>query len=668
MKTELSIAGEEGLGVREADAMVAQMCGRFAPTFDLGAFLGLSPDKRRNFVLDLCAKHGPGDAINANELTNQFQVEFLKLTLGDATVELALKNSTVDALLKELTSTQRECLSDALDEIKMDLAGEMTEAIGAALDRAKELAKQSKGNHDRARAASRELSQRKAEYVVVADSVTELQSKLSAENVTRDELIESIGNVEGRSKSLEAESLKMMNLDAAIATAQVNLRTTESVQVPTDDELAGLTDQINGLKAEREGVPVVELDELSKIESLAEAELEEAKNAVDEWDKANCDNRRKRDELEDRIRSIESGDWELAHELCEKLDEGLQHLTSKYPIHATDWNDLKVVIERNLRTSDLQNLQSTLDRLESESEAKPDLVALQDRVAELSKVFEKAHEELSIGSEHWVHRSNIDDRITRLESDYRLASGTKQSRDEQISERTQKIENLKSERIESERRHTDLLAEGAASTDELKEQLARLDTVIAALTQDIESKQKYQTLEEELTECIANAERAEVMHDTCKELQKAIKCVRELLMDELVAPLVSRIDEFLAIASPNCKVYYELLSDRDKPTFELGWIVDDVKKIPLPAMSGGEAATFGAGLAYALVTLSDSPLKLLMLEASELDSVRLGAVLDALFVVSPKLSNVFVATCHAPLVQDGSQWNVIDPSAATVAA
>jgi len=123
-----------------------------------------------------------------------------------------------------------------------------------------------------------------------------------------------------------------------------------------------------------------------------------------------------------------------------------------------------------------------------------------------------------------------------------------------------------------------------------------------------------------------------------------------------VAPLLDQVNEFLAIAAPGRTAYCELVDAKGKPIFELGWKTEDVR-VSLPALSGGEAAMFCAGLALALVKLADPPLKLLLLEAGPLDSGNLASLLRAIEATANDVQAVVATHIGFPEVNGG--WKVI---------
>ncbi len=238
----------------------------------------------------------------------------------------------------------------------------------------------------------------------------------------------------------------------------------------------------------------------------------------------------------------------------------------------------------------------------------------------------------------------------------------KQQHDNAIAALKLSIEGKQAGRVETERRLNDLLSAGGdIPIETLTQQQASVTQALNEVAQQIRAKQAWQVLEQQLAECTANAEAAQVLHDTAKAVCDAIRTLRESLMTELVAPLLDSINRFLAIAAPGRSAHCALENDRGKSCFELGWS-DGMARRPMVALSGGEQVIFGAGLAYALVRLANVNLRLLMLEVAEVDHEHFSALLDGLAAVSGDVGNCIIATCHeGEIAADG--WGVISLAA-----
>ena len=130
-----------------------------------------------------------------------------------------------------------------------------------------------------------------------------------------------------------------------------------------------------------------------------------------------------------------------------------------------------------------------------------------------------------------------------------------------------------------------------------------------------------------------------------KLAEKALATVREKLVGQATEPLMGVLMEFLAGAGRTEFPYLELENDRGKPIFELGWIRGD-ERIPLDALSAGEAAIFGAALSVA-IAMHSSGLRVLLAEADPLDEKNLLAFLAAVAPWADRLDACLIATAQA---------------------
>lgn len=198
--------------------------------------------------------------------------------------------------------------------------------------------------------------------------------------------------------------------------------------------------------------------------------------------------------------------------------------------------------------------------------------------------------------------------------------------------------------------------------ESLTDLTARRDAVQAAITEQqnvIEAKQQYESLRNAMQDAIREAEEAAVDHDVCGCMVDALKEMREAIMEQLVRPVVSRMQRFLDVAMPGRRAFCDLTNALNRDDFALGWKAADSVKIKLQTMSGGERVIFCAALGYALVTLADPPLKLLLIEAAEVDADNFRSLIDGCESIAGEMSNVMVATCAIGAPDELPGWTVI---------
>ena len=141
-----------------------------------------------------------------------------------------------------------------------------------------------------------------------------------------------------------------------------------------------------------------------------------------------------------------------------------------------------------------------------------------------------------------------------------------------------------------------------------------------------------------------------------KAAESAIKTLREKVVGDSTARLVPDVQKVLQAAGRSEIFFLDTENERGRPIFSLGWIKDEAK-VPLEALSGGEAAIFLAALRVSL-TLRSLGRKVLLIEGDGLDAKNFAGLLQALRPQSEKLEAVIVATSRQELGStDG--WNVI---------
>lgn len=686
LSQELHVVGQEELKITEANPIVQRHTGCLAEMFDLSEFTSKSPEAKRSFVLDLCARacrEGDG-AIRADEILDRITLEFLRgcNRLGPGTVGMYAeakhgvsqverlsdeqRRETIDGLLPKLTDRERKILAEALKELVGELRGDMTTAIGAAIDRAKAMANASRDERNKSQQATRKLTEEKNTITVGAAGVQELEAQLADLRERREEIIQQIASQEGRESGLRSLRESIASVDGQLT------ETKEAIDLLIQERLAPLSD------AEALEADAKRLREEESTDANPPRELEDRRDALlnAETGLANSIQRREHElsarrerlaMIESQIARLEDDPWLRADELADRASNLLPDDSSDELLHAI--GALREYLHAQVGTGKLEALRTELPTVkdaiaammvEIEAFKADHKTAIDARLAvekELRSARDSYNEKLATSREtldmaHAKERMAAEIRQAHTNHDRELAA---------IHKRHAEIENDLLARAKE--LHDLQAAGGDIPMEQLIAQRDGLDHQIQQAKDALTSRQKYQVLETQLTACIASAEEEAIRHELCKDLVEAIQAIRETLMAVLIAPLRDRIDRFLSVASPGRRCYCDLVNDRNREIFDLGWIVDDIRKVSLDAMSGGEAALFGAALLYAIVSASDVPLKLLLIEAGDLDTDNMLNLIDALEDVSGELSNVVVATHTLDgITLDG--WNIIHTAAA----
>lgn len=663
--SDVQVHGQESLGVRDADALITQTVGNFAPMFDIRAFLNLSADKQRDFVLSLSAG-GAGNELDAGRLLDRIRLEWLKGRLGEATVEVVCGNmreassgdhEAIVALLSQVGEYERNACHTACADIGPELTGDLTTAIAAALDKVKLLTNASKRATDEARAAGRKLSDQKAGITVVAASVEELKQDEAKLRAQKEEVVGQIENQAGRKAARES-------LVDSLDRARSSLNNQKLF-------LSGVR------KAEGPGLPEAEALEQQAAEiEIAEVDVEAARVASDEartafqdaiqaLNDAQAEHKtvlQEAQSLEAPIRRLAESPWRKAVDL---LDEYEQACSFDQP---DPWHQLVEFVKSQSPEKELAKLQQELRKL---TQSRPKIASRIVAKHEDAEAKRQASDEAQDAYAKAIDAKTTADAaiesrddLLRKAADFRNRAANHEDKIKRIEER---VAELQHEVTVAERALNDFDAErGHIPTDDLEHQRDAIETQLFDLTEKLAQRERFQTLERELTDCLARAEQEQVMHEVCKGLGKAVRAVRETIMADLVKPLLSRIDDGLSVMMRDRKAYCDLVTPSGKPKFELGWIADGERKVALSAMSGGETVIYCTCLIYGLTMLADPPLKLLLIEAAELDSSKLSAMLMGIGKL-PGLSNAMVASCNYPLAAPTDpDWKVISTQDACV--
>lgn len=655
----LSCDGFAVPATREFEARLAKRVGAFAPTFDLGTFLGLSDDKRRDFVLDLCGRHVTRD--RDVEMVDQIARAYLAESLGEGTAKLVLEGGAFsrDVAKTRLAPREFECLEQTLKQMegKWDT---LPEALAACLAKAKELTNGAKQAKDHAHQAARKLSEQKAGLTVRTESLPELEKSLAGLRERATQLRESIADQAGRQAARDAINTELRGLAAHLKSNEV--RRDEWVNI----EAGGDPEALDHEAAALDPGPAPTFDNASWRERMAETAkkrlaamtaAEDAKRMIIGLAGALTD-------AEQRAAEQRDDPWREALKLARAYADQLGDGGRNRVICPESWDALMAHIEKHARQSDQTDWEANLRETKAayadaetkvkETQAELDAVnktaqAMDDEYAEKMRVQDAA-------ATAWGERARAAEAKRRHAAEARRQIADREAEIARINER---IEEIDAQRLDAEKRLRDLDDPAGVAVEQLQESLELVQRQIADQHEEVERTRQYDVLDRELTKCIASAERETVTWEVCKRLADAIRSLRERIMAELVAPLMDRIDRFLVEAHPGYKCYCELENARGRPVLELGWS-DGERRTPLPSMSGGETALFGAGLAYALVTLANPPVRLLLLEAAEIDELKFASILRAFARLAGNLDHVIVAR-HS-LGFDPSitgQWTVI---------
>lgn len=676
------VTGHDHLKLRDSHDMIREHCGDFAPMFDLGAFTRMASDKRRDAIMNLC---GTDAACDIPDLLSRIRLKYLEESLGVATAtdliagQLKGKSeaelSTADRLMlcellaTKLSEAERQALDVACDQVRdaIDVATSQTSAIGLALAEAKNNANLTKRTHTEKNAAANQLAQEHASLRVVAESVEVLRARQSELNIQRDTLRTDIDKHDAWVRSIEVVNRSVVMAEAKVAELETALEAAKRKAEQAPD----LRKQAEEFEAKANGravafaAPVDSQDiasaqaRLRELEALHDACARQIREAVSHHGIMS----RHRDSIAIKVNAAKNDPWREAQRLVAGFREAISglHVVKDEIMYSVA--ELETFIGNQLSGPTLAQLQADLDAAQKAVDSAHD--GCVGARARADQAVKDVAEQRTFIDQLIAARNEQQNQILAVRDEIREATQAAKDLRRDAAALDAALETATSQLIEARDRLLTLrrqkdeshTAAGNINRDLSAENLVAIENHIGDLTKMISAKISHAALEAKLQETRAAAERAMVEHETLKKLADAIRVFRDQLMGELVSPLLSSVDKFLAASGKGVTAYADLEDARGKPCLDLGWVTDS-RRIPLDAMSGGETALFSAALAYALIMLGDPALKLLLIEASELDAVHMVMLLAALESIQNDVGNVIVATHKADIVVSEA-WNVV---------
>ncbi len=664
---ETSLPGN--MGVREADAAIAEHIGRFMPMWDLGEFTSLSPDKRREVILALCGKASGASITNAHAL---IEVEILSELLGPGTVSEALAGVSVSsdehsaarkALFRRLSSEQQDAMTAMYRALTWPKGADVSEYIAALTEKTKDLISQSKAGADSATAAARALSDRKAEIAVPSGTVEQRKEARLILLTQVEEVLKQIGVQQGKESARKSLTQELGRCREMLGRAKEKLGLITSVDVTDDAAKALALEQESEEIAKSVTAPEDNGAALESAMAQARADRENARLLLEQAKKTLFDSERDLKVSQATLSALESSDWVKVSDLTHRLFDYLADDGEGADIAA----EIEEIARKNADPEGIQKVRAQVNDLRLTFAAAGEVVKGYGEQLELAtETMQTAESAYQQGIQQFLAAKQAADAATEKARSLRAQAQTIRDdltdRDAEIDDLNGAIEAHDKRHIELEGKLNALDAEGGqVSLESLDEQEKALRGQIKAADDEIDALIRFANLNAEYSRAVATAEKQRVQHEVAKAGLEAIKRVREQIMADLVRPLIGHIDEFLAATGRTERAYSRLENHRGTPIFDLGW-TNGASETSMDTLSGGESVIFFAALAYAMTVLANPPLKVLLIEAAELDANRASELFSGLTTVGDRLGNIIVATCNAStglmMAVDGT-WNVV---------
>lgn len=615
----------------EADGQVSAMMGTFAPMFDVGVFTSLSPDKQREFVMDLCSR-AVGGTLDADAIACGIQ-------------------QAMDPV------KDKDLADDMIQSLVMGLPPDIVDAITTITGRAKAKMSESATDAERTRAMIQGLAQKRNSLgPAPAQTIQAMTTERKVLRQRHQELSDQLANQKGRASAITSLQGRIDGLTHQRASYQEILEASKARDISRQRaQLKELKSQIDS----HESISIEETRQTAEDAVRADhdirTELEKADKAYQGMIDALERERALLAGAEADAQSLANDPWIIARQLLtdalasmDREPEGLSLLKLHIQANADfiERSGLQTIAELKAKIQDLET---------AEADAATAYKSVSESAAATRKAREDAetalHEAISIqAASSAAYKKIVDSKadIERFVNDHEA----------HIRDVTGSMDEADREILDLQRHLDALMAEGGVvNEDEVTAVMGRTADAIETIETQIDLAKAIELLDAQMVDAAKEAAKYESQQETAKEIVNAVKRYRESMMESLVAPLLDRMNRFMATANPGASVYCDLVNDRGTRIFNLGWSTDK-GRVDMAAMSGGEKAIFLTALVYALVIMADPPTKLLLVEAAELDGVNLFRLLDAISAISGDIDHAIVATCYEGLVTS-TDWNWI---------
>ena len=583
---------------------------------DLREFLGLSPEKRREFVLKLCGQ-GQGD----DDIWPAIELAFFREVGGPgANLDLATMgtNDLGEELAALLTAWKRpRGLAEVLQSY-LTSGKSLSETFLKLGEVAKEQRLAARREGQQAAAAEQELE---AEAHGARAAAADVKAHRSKVEKLREELTACRGGiarleeaqrglVEAERRLAEAEVASDKALKAAAETPQPGTRPEAPGADPRREVLQSkLIDcqaRIMLLKQTMDGCRQVQ-----DQRRVAEGDLQRAQAALKGWETHPLG---KLQNLMDEI-PID------AHPKIEDLREVVWEVCGH-------WQDQFLQLENDVAAF----TKKAEDLRQRSAGAGKKLIDLQGELAEEEGTVLALREEISA----------LDGSQAGSFGEYKVQLARWERRDRAYRQAQERLKGAEAA-LQAAEKACETAEARVESLDEVNGgELEQLQEKLVHAQHDQELAEKAAGALQAYDSASARARQAQVDQAAWGHAEKAIQSVRERLVGAATAGLLSDLNAILQAAGREENVYLELENDRGKPIFELGWARAGVRTA-LPALSAGEAVIFCAALSVALTKRSPGR-RLLLIEADPLDLKNLESLLRALAPQAAELEALVVAT------------------------
>ncbi|HRW55821.1 MAG TPA: hypothetical protein P5081_23360, partial [Phycisphaerae bacterium] len=655
--------------------------------------------------------------------------EFLYSRCGVRNERDATWDHIKSLIAEKVAPSNADALREILNEVGEDLCGETPEAIKAVLEHAKDIVNGSKREAEAAYRSAEDQTDTIAakRNEVPAGDIDTLTEQVSDLNSRRDGIIDRKAAQEQRDERIADANKRNGEIVSRLMTLAEEIETLEANPVSTDsakallDEASKLDAQADADKSVAEAREALEAEQL-RIAGATKVRADERRKitnelsaARNEFEKANAAKR----EAMDRIDQYER-DLKASNENKAEL-EALQARHAADPLTAIRKSVIVLIgqIPEDGGEEAIQTGNEIVDFIDANQKPDVRLATAEQDIEDLDEKIAAATDQIASGSTARTNAETLaaaiaervfeiearllkfddtpiaDDNRTTLQANLHTAENTvaairREAHDKRIAANRVRdaaasyAERLRTRQAERDRLGAEreelvdaidkLKTESEFTVAALEEQLADVDSQIVAANAKIKAKQEFEAIERTLLDTRERAERQMARHEMGKVVVGAVKQLREELTREMVEPIIGLMNRVL------CPIFDGRSEARirlDNPTgkkdvFVFEWFMptDDDETFAwrtLTSLSGGERAMYLAAMGWAVLQLANPPLKVLPIEAAEIDAENLRSLMAALDAVSDDVGNIIIAT-HAGITDEvlgDHEWTVIDMDAGT---
>ena len=724
-KNSILLDVDRGMGYEAARARLHEKIGSFAPVWDIRKFLDMSPEKMRSFLVNLYSRIGGAAGGQPRDLEADILHESAKNIFGAGKVEATLlhkfkvpqnerpsKDQIAKLINGQFSLEGRNLFWHAFALVRDCLQQDPLDAIASSTSEIGDLINKTKKEYTAADEAKTAIQERLNSISVPAGTARELEAKLNEKRTSQKQVLERISAARQRVEHIGTVENNISNIDRRLI--EIRARVAELSDIPESQEIQQASERALAESADLEAkkkdtsaaltkadLRLAQLDNLRSNErSLIEMVGERPDvDALSQKYEAHFRATERITEFDQKISLLRERKAVVSVQLeaavrdkasAEETDAVFRRL-KVLAMNVTPTEDtkdryddlLKEISELSVGTDDAAR------RIEGSTKEKQDLSAEIEAKESMRSTIardldDEAESRLSRAQQLEVVRGRIEEigdaeEIRReakkadecVQGD--LAALQKRSREiETMRDRRQERDRCENEigtlaqrREEASKTLEDLRGQETATVDSLEADKKHLDSEIESLQKNLESKQKHDSLEQELLDLRVKVEDKQALHKMAKHIRDALSTSRETMMEELTGPLLKGMEVVISAYREGWKPYVELVTPvGNKSVMQYGIQMGDTR-VPHDTLSGSATAAFMAAMAAAMVRVANPPLKILLIEAAELDSENLGHLLNALAAIRHSLSNILVAT-HLPVGQGPAEllvnWNLIDMS------